>query len=94
MRDMKERLKRKLSTYYIQEREKGIDIVVAKYNAMYYILHYVLGMIEHFSEWQDLPAIQESLQQYRYLELFTYERFSTEVLERDYQAFLSQDRTG
>ncbi len=94
MSEMKERLKRKLTTYYIQEREKGVDIVAAKYNATYYVLHYVLGMVEHFSEWEDLHSIKATLQHYRYLEMYAYDALSTQVLEREYQAFKTEDKTG
>lgn len=93
MIEQTERLKRKLQEYYFQERDKGIDLVTAKYNASYYITLYLLGIVEHYSEWEDMSSIKSALQNYRSLELFSYDRSSTELLEKEYQAYITQKKS-
>lgn len=80
-----ERLKIKLQQYYNEERNKGKNEVMAKYNAIQSTLLYIFGLIEHYSEWEDLEAIKAITKEYQQLERFAYDVKSTEYMEHMYQ---------
>lgn len=89
-----ERLKKKMLDYYIQERNKGLSSVDAKYRAVQYITLYLLGVVEHYSEWEDLESVKNALQNYRSLELYSYDSASTHFLERGYMEYCEQRKLG
>lgn len=84
-----ERLRDKLQQYYNEERNKGKNEVVAKYNAVQSTLFYILGLIEHFSEWEDMEAIKSVTKHYQQLELYAFDQRSTEYMEQKYQQHCS-----
>lgn len=78
-------LKAKLQQYYNEERNKGRNEVMAKYNAVNSTLLYILGLVEHYSDWGDLEAIRSITKQFQQLERYAYDLKSTEYMEHLYQ---------
>ena len=88
-----DRLKEKLLEFYLQERSRGRSPVEAKYSASQYVNLYVLGIIEHYTEWNDIEAIKTTLHHFRYFELYVYDSKSTENLEHMYMEHMKEAKS-